>query len=94
MNTQFEDMAFARYSIDKLLKRGSALSEPTALYVLTNSGIKVLANYTRDPQVLDTALKQHAAVLPWRLHRGFFNAVERIDDSLTALQQIATPTSC
>lgn len=89
MNTEFEDMAFARYSIDKLLKRSNGLSEPTALYVLTNTGIKILANYTRDPQVLDTALKQHAAVLPWRLHRGFYSAIERINLSLTALQQIA-----
>ncbi len=89
MNTEFTDMAFARYSMDKLLKRGSALSEPTALYVLTNGGIKILANYTRDPLVLDAALKQHAAVLPWRLHRGFWNTVDRINISLTALLQIA-----
>ena len=89
MNTEFTDMAFVRYSVNKLLTRSSRLSEPTALYVLTNSGIKILANYTRDPQMLETALKQHAAVLPWRLHRGFYSAVDRINLSLTALQQIA-----
>ncbi len=100
MNTRFQDMAYTRYSVDRLLKHGEAaygggtrgpalLDQPTALYVLSNDGLHVLEDYTRDSAAIDSALRRHKAVLPWRLHGGFYRAAERIDISLTALQQIA-----
>lgn len=90
MNTRFEDMAYARYSVDRLIhKDGVKLEEPTALYLLSNDGLHVLQPYTRDGTAIDAALRAHRAVLPWRLERNVYLALERINISLTALQQIA-----
>jgi VWFA-related protein len=90
LNTHFEDMAYTRYSVNRLLHRdGVKLQQPTALYILSNDGLHVLQNYTRDPAVIDTALRSHKAVLPWRLQHNFYFGMERINISMTALQQIA-----
>jgi VWFA-related protein len=90
LNTRFEDMAYTRYSVNRLLHRdGVKLDQPTALYILSNDGLHVLANYTRDPASIDAALSSHKAVLPWRLQGNFYRGVERINISMSALQQIA-----
>jgi VWFA-related protein len=90
LNTRFEDMAYTRYSVNRLLHRdGVKLDQPTALYILSNDGLHVLANYTRDPASIDAALSSHKAVLPWRLQGNFYRGLERISISMSALQQIA-----
>jgi VWFA-related protein len=90
LNTRFEDMAYTRYSVNRLLHRdGLKLDQPTALYILSNDGLHVLANYTRDPASIDAALSSHKAVLPWRLQGNFYRGIERINISMSALQQIA-----
>lgn len=90
MNTRFEDMAYTRYCVNKLLARGGALlDQPTALYVLTNEGLSVLEDYTRDPKGIQTGLDHHKGGLPPRLDDNPDRAIGRIDLSLTALQQIA-----
>jgi VWFA-related protein len=90
LNTRFEDMAYTRYSVNRLLHRdGVKLDQPTALYILSNDGLHVLANYTRDPAAIDAALSSHKAVLPWRLQGNFYRGIERINISMSALQQIA-----
>jgi VWFA-related protein len=90
LNTRFEDMAYTRYSVNLLLHRdGVKLDQPTALYILSNDGLHVLENYTRDPAAIDAALRSHGAVLPWRLQHNFYFGLERINLSMAALQQIA-----
>jgi VWFA-related protein len=89
MNTRFEDMGYVRYSIDKLLRHGPQLDQPTALYILGNDGLHILQDYTLDPAAIEQALRQHKSVLPWRLDTGYDGAQDRIDRSLTAAQQIA-----
>jgi VWFA-related protein len=90
LNTRFEDMAYTRYSVNLLLHRdGVKLDQPTALYILSNDGLHVLANYTRDPAAIDSALSSHKAVLPWRLQGNFYRGIEHINTSISALQQIA-----
>jgi VWFA-related protein len=90
LNTHFEDMAYTRYSVNRLLHHdGVKLQQPTALYILSNDGLHVLENYTRDPAAIDAALRSHKAILPWRLQRNFYFGMERINLSMTALQQIA-----
>jgi VWFA-related protein len=90
LNTRFEDMAYTRYSVNRLLHRdGVKLDQPTALYILSNDGLHVLANYTRDTASIDAALSSHKAVLPWRLQGNFYRGLERISISMSALQQIA-----
>ncbi len=90
LNTEFEDIAYARYSLTKLLKRENGqLDQPTELLALTNKGLVILTGYTRSTQTLQTALDRHKTGLPWRLHRGFYAAMERVNLSLTVLQDIA-----
>jgi VWFA-related protein len=90
LNTHFEDMAYTRYSVNRLLHHdGVKLQQPTALYFLSNDGLHVLQDYTRDPAAIDAALRSHKAVLPWRLQHNFYLGMERINISMTALQQIA-----
>ncbi len=67
LNTHFADMAYTRYSVNRLLHHdGAKLQQPTALYILSNDGLHVLQNYTRDPAAIDAALRvpQVRAALP------------------------------
>ena len=90
LNTRFEDMAYTRYAVNRLLHHdGVKLNQPTALYILSNDGLHVLENYTRDPAAIDTALRSHGAALPWRLQHNFYLGLERINISMAALQQVA-----
>ena len=90
LNTRFEDMAYTRYSVNRLLHReGVKLDQPTALYILSNDGLHVLETYTRDPAAIDAALRSHKAVLPRRMQGNFYRGIERINISMSALQQIA-----
>jgi VWFA-related protein len=90
LNTHFADMAYTRYSVNRLLHHdGAQLQQPTALYILSNDGLHVLQNYTRDPAAIDVALRSHKSALPYRLQHNFYFGLERINLSMTALQQIA-----
>jgi VWFA-related protein len=90
LNTRFEDMAYTRYSVNLLLHRdGVNLDQPTALYILGNDGLHVLQGFTRDPAAIDAALRSHKPVLPWRMQHNFYFGLERINVSMSALQQIA-----
>jgi VWFA-related protein len=90
LNTHFADMAYTRYSVNRLLHHdGVKLDQPTALYILSNDGLHVLQSYTRNPATIDAALRAHKASLPWRVQRNFYLGLERINISMEALQQIA-----
>ncbi len=90
MNTRFEDTAFARYSIDRLLHHsGAQLDHPTALYVLTSQGLEIAQPLTRNPAAIDAALRAVPASLPWRLSNDRDSMLDRINLSVTALRQIA-----
>ena len=91
MNTRFIDFAFTRYSVKKLLARnGGQLDQPTTLMALTDKGLKVLAGPTLDGQFLESAVEHLPAALPWRLElRNFYNGIDRINLSLSALADIA-----
>ena len=91
MNTRFEDFAYVRYSVAKLLKHEHGmLDQPTMLLALTNRGLQVLTKPTRDAAVLAAAMKSLPATLPWRLEQGgIWGTFERVNDSLMALEQIA-----
>jgi len=90
MNTKYTDLAYARYCMRKLLqKNGGQLSQTTALMALTNKGLIVLHEATRDGNAVWSALDHHRPDLPWRLQGGVYGASERINLSLGALEQIA-----
>ena len=90
LNTHFQDMVYAQYSVDRLLRHdGTKLQQPTALYLLTNNGLRVLQPYTRDSAAIDAAFRSYRPILSWRLRLNFYLALDRINLSMTALQQIA-----
>ncbi len=92
LNTRFEDMAFARYAVGRLLhESGAVLDHPTALYVLGGEGLRVAQTFTRDPDALDAALRAVPADLPWLLSKNDADtAIDRINRSTLALTQIAS----
>ena len=93
LNTRFEDMAFARDSLEKyLLSQPEILKQPTTLLVASNSRFSSIQDYTQDRSALLTALKNHFPEYPWRMmHSGKQGpgAAERMAQSLASLHQIA-----
>lgn len=89
INTRFLDLAYARYSVQKLLSASNRLDDPTALLALTDKGLIVLQDYTCDPNQLKTALERHRPGIPWRLSQGIEGAGDRISISFRSLHSIA-----
>ncbi len=70
-NTRFEDMAFARYSLKKILeKQPDHLSTPTMLIAVNLQNFTVLQDYTQNKTALINALDHHFVSYPWQLHNG------------------------
>lgn len=97
LNTRFEDMSFARNSLEKYLNaQPEVLRQPTALIAATNTKFQLLQDYTLNRQALLTALKNHFPEYPWRLMQSGKTgpgAAERLAMSLGSLEQIAEATS-
>lgn len=97
LNTRFEDMSYARQSLEKYLRTQPAvLAEPMTLLAAGNTKFQVLMDYTRDRQALLTALDAHFPEYPWRLMQSGKTgpgAAERLAMSLGTLQQIAQATA-
>jgi len=91
INAQFTDLAYARYCVSKLLRRnGGRLEQPSSLMALTNEGLVVLHEPTRDGGALFSALNQRRPGLPLLLGMGGMdNEMGRISISLAALHKIA-----
>ena len=91
INAQFTDLAYARYCVSKLLRRnGGRLEQPSSLMALTNEGLVVLHEPTRDGDALFSALNQRRPGLPLLLGMGGVdNEMERISISMAALHKIA-----
>ena len=58
INTPFSDQAYAKRELLKYLADSIDSSQPTSLMVITRSGLKVIHDFTTDPQVLTAALKK------------------------------------
>jgi VWFA-related protein len=97
LNTRFDDMAYARYTLEKYLNAQPAiLTQPTALLVANNTKFNLIRDYTLDRQELLAALKQHFPSYPSRLMqsgKGGPGAAERLAMSLESLEQIAQATA-
>lgn len=91
INAQFKDLAYARYCVSKLLRRNRGqLEELTSLMALTNEGLVMLHEPTRDGEVLLSVLNRRTPTLPMLLLMGGMdNEMERISISLGALHAIA-----
>lgn len=58
LNTAFADQAFARKELLKYLAQSVDRREPTGLYTLDRTGIRVVHDFTTDPGVLVAALRK------------------------------------
>jgi VWFA-related protein len=91
-NTQFEDMAFARYSLKKYLeKQPEKLTTPTMLLAVGIDKFTVLTDYTQDKQAILNALDHHFVAYPWR-NQGNSWAPERLGTAFSTLERIAEAT--
>lgn len=63
LNTRFNDAAYARSQMEKLLLRPELKGQPVALLLL-NSELLTLHDFTDDPQQLLVAFKRHSPFLP------------------------------
>ncbi len=62
LTTKFEDLAFARYSMEKYLKaQGDTLEQPTLLLAANYRNISVLHDYTTSRHEILSALQHHVA---------------------------------
>nr|MDP9148301.1 VWA domain-containing protein [Acidobacteriota bacterium] len=91
INAEFANLAYARYCIGKLLrKNGGRLDQPSSLMALTNEGLVLLHEATRDGNALFSALDSRGPNLPLLLGLGGrHNEMERISISLAAMHEIA-----
>ena len=95
LNTRFEDMAFARESMNKYLERQPAqLLQPTILMVVNDKKFDVIHDYTQNRDDLIGALKKHFPYYPFRMMKNSpTDASERMASALGALMQIAEASS-
>ncbi|MGD0443047.1 MAG: VWA domain-containing protein [Edaphobacter sp.] len=97
LNTHFEDSSFAVRSVRQYLEsRPAVLSQPTTLMVVSDNKFRVLQNFTRDRSALLKALTDQSVHYAWKLEGDKsigYGTVERLDQSLSALEQIAQATA-
>jgi VWFA-related protein len=93
LNTTFQDMAFARYTLKKYLNsQAGAVQAPTMLMAISFDKLTVLHDYTQDRTAVLYALDHHLAAYPWNLQRGE-GKVRTMVLSLGAIEQVAQATA-
>jgi VWFA-related protein len=91
-NTRFEDMAFARYSLEKWLKKQpDKLDTPTMLLSVSLEKFEVLRDYTQNKQAILDALNHHFVAFPWQAH-NYSWVSERYSLAFLTLQRVAEAT--
>ncbi|MEI9978311.1 MAG: VWA domain-containing protein [Edaphobacter sp.] len=97
LNTHFEDSSFAVRSVRQYLEsRPALLAQPTMLLVVADNRFHMLQNFTRDRETLLKALREQPVHYAWKLEGDKsigYGPVERLDQSLSALEQIAQATA-
>lgn len=92
LNSSFEDFAYIRYEVHRyLVTRPKELRSPTELMLVGNESLQLLQSWTRSREDLFDALTHIPAVLPYKQMNGSF-WIERLPQSIDALQQIALQT--
>jgi VWFA-related protein len=90
VNTNFSRVAYATEQVQKFLRAsGGHLSQPTTLAVLTDKGMEMEKTFTSDGNALSASLDQHTIGLRQITRSsGIWGADERVQISLTAVQQL------
>jgi VWFA-related protein len=93
LNTHFADSSFARRSLhDYLAAQPALLPEPTTLLSVYDNHFKQLQSFTRDRDALLRALAAATPEYAWKLEvtgKTEYGPVERLDQSLRALEEMA-----
>jgi len=93
LNTHFADSSFARRSLhDYLIKQPQPLAQPTTLLTIYDNKFKLLQGFSRDRDVLLKALEAAPTEYAWKLEingNADYGPIERLEQSLHALEQIA-----
>jgi VWFA-related protein len=93
LNTHFTDSSFARRSLhDYLASQPALLRQPTTLLSVYDGRFKLLQSFTRDRDSLLHALAAAPTQYAWTLEvngKADHGPLERLDQSLRALEQIA-----
>lgn len=93
INTHFADSSFARRALrDYLAAQPALLAQPTTLLTVYDDHFKLLQAFTRDRDALLRALAAAPVKYAWKLEvngKTEYGPVERLDQSLRALEQIA-----
>ncbi|HEY4380137.1 MAG TPA: VWA domain-containing protein [Acidobacteriaceae bacterium] len=93
LNTHFADSSFARRSLhDYLAGQPALLPRPTSLLSVSDNGFRQLQPLTRDRDALLRALAATPANYAWNLElngKAEHGPIERLDQSLRALEEIA-----
>ena len=91
VNTRFTHVAYEREQIERFLRQNDGkLAQPTSLVVLTDTGVSITPQSTRDGNQLAAFLDQAESTL--RLvgrAEGFYGWIEQFQISTRALHQIA-----
>lgn len=91
-NTRFEDMAFARYSLQKWLKsQPDKLATPTMLVAVSLTNFEVLHDYTQNKAAILSSLDHHFSGYPWQAH-NFAWVAERYATAFLTLRRVAEAT--
>jgi len=93
LNTAFADSSFARRSLkDYLTQQPALLAQPTTLLTVYDNHFKQVKGYTRDRDALLRALNAEPTHYAWNLATlgaSENGPIERLDQSLRALEQVA-----
>lgn len=90
VNADYHTVAFDRDQVDKFLRtEGGGLAHPTALAIVTDTGVQNLGDFSKDGNKLSASLDQYTVGLRF-LHRGggFYAAADRFQISLEGLHQL------
>jgi VWFA-related protein len=92
-NTHFADTSFGRRSLLEYLKaQPGTLAQPTTLLTVFDGHFKLIQSFTRDRDTLIKALNASPVKYAWNLElngKTEYGPVERLDQGLRALEQIA-----
>ena len=93
INTQFQDEAFARYSLQQFLnKQGERLDHPTLLGAVDLNHFTLLHDYTTSKQELLDALAKHKVIYPEHLEGASWHE-QQFDASFEGLLEITQATA-
>ncbi len=90
LNTHFQDMVYARYSVNRLFSTTAPNCSSPPPSTCSPTMACMCSSHTH---AIPPPLTRHSAptrpILSWRLRQNFYLALDRINISMTALQQIA-----